>query len=265
MAQRWGRIWVIVVPVCDLSGQRALVVGASRGIGAAISRALADAGAHLALASRSVDLLEQLRAEIADLGRNAVAIPLDLRDEQSVNAGVARAVEALDHLDIVVDSGGVSPIFKRAEATTVEEWDTILDTNARGAFLLARAAGTHLIERGHGALIFVTSVHEQVGFERLAAYCASKGAVRMLARVLALEWAPLGVRVNCLAPAYVETGLTAGIRANPGLRGQIEGSTPLGRMAKPEEVAAAAVYLASDPAQYVTGTTLFLDGGWTAR
>ena len=255
----------MVTPVCDLTGKRALVVGASRGIGAAISRALATAGADVAVAGRSLEGLEQTRAQIAGLGRGAAAVSMDLRDEDSVEAGVARAIAELGGLDVVVNSGGVSPIFKRAETIATEEWDSIFATNTRGAFLLARAAGRHLLDQGSGVLIFVTSVHEEVGIERLAAYCASKGALRLLARVLALEWAPRGVRVNCLAPAYVETELTAGLRTNAALRERIEQATPLGRMAAPEEVAGAAVFLASDAAGYVTGATLLLDGGWTAR
>jgi NAD(P)-dependent dehydrogenase (short-subunit alcohol dehydrogenase family) len=249
----------------DLTGKRALVVGASRGIGAAIARALAQAGADLALAARSTETLEALREEIKSAGGRAVSLSLDLRDERSIEAAVNGAVEGLGGLEVVVNSGGVSPIFKRAETISAEEWDEVFTTNTRGAFLLARAAGRHLLQQGRGSLIFVTSVLEAVGQERLAAYAASKGATRILARTLALEWASRGVRVNCLAPAYVETDLTAGLRANPSLRGAIEAATPLGRMASPEEIAGAAVYLASDAASYVTGTTLFLDGGWTAR
>lgn len=252
-------------PGCDLSGKRALVVGASRGIGAAISLAYAEAGASVALAGRTMETVQQRQEDIERGGGKAIAVRLDLTDEDSVAAGVAQAAEGLGSLDIVVNSGGISPIFKRAETITAEEWDTIFATNTRGAFLLARAAGTILLEQRQGVLIFVSSIHETVGLERLAAYAASKGALRMLARVLALEWAPRGVRVNVLAPGYVETDLTAGIRANPSLRQAIEGATPLGRMATPDEVAAAAVYMASDAAAYMTGTSLVLDGGWTAR
>jgi NAD(P)-dependent dehydrogenase (short-subunit alcohol dehydrogenase family) len=250
---------------CDLSGRRALVVGASRGIGAAIAHGFARAGADVALAARSIEALQQRQAEIAATGRRAVAIPLDLSDERSVEAGVTRAVAELGGLDIAVNSGGISPIFKRAETISVAEWDQIFTVNTRGAFLLCRAAGRHLLEQGRGVVILVSSIHEEVGTERLAAYAASKGALRMLARVLALEWAPRGVRVNVLAPGYVATELTAGIQANPGLLSRIEEATPLGRMATPEEIAGAAVFMASDAAGYMTGTTLALDGGWTAR
>lgn len=255
----------MTVPHCHLVGKRALVVGASGGIGEAVATSFARAGADVALAGRSIDSLESCRTKIVTRGRKAAVIPMDLRDEQSVTGGVSRASEDLGGLDVVVNCAGVSPIWKRADVTSAEEWDAIFAVNTRGAFLLARAVAHHLFKAETGSFILVGSVHEEVGMERLGAYAASKGAVRMLARVLALEWARHGVRVNVIAPGYVETEMTAGLRENHGLRGSIERNIPLGRMAKPEEVASAAVYVASDAAAYMTGTTLYLDGGWTAR
>jgi NAD(P)-dependent dehydrogenase (short-subunit alcohol dehydrogenase family) len=226
---------------------------------------MAAAGAKVAVAARSVDALRATATEIAALDREVLTLTLDLRDPESVSAGVKHAHDQLDGLDIVVDSGGISPVFHAAEATSIDDWDAIFATNARGAFLLARAAGPYLLAQGRGVVLFVTSVHEEVATEKLAAYCASKGAVRMLARVLALEWAGRGVRVNCLAPGYVETSMTAGIRGNQHLLGRVLDQTPLRRLATPGEIAAAAVYLVSDAASFVTGTSLVLDGGWTAR
>jgi NAD(P)-dependent dehydrogenase (short-subunit alcohol dehydrogenase family) len=249
----------------ELRGKRTMVVGASRGIGAAVARGLASAGADVALAARSRGTLEERAAEIALNGNRVICVPLDMTDEASVNAGVAQAARTLGGIDVVVNCAGVSPVFKRVESTTLEEWDTIFSINTRGAFILARAIAHHLFQADRGVFILVTSVHEEVGLERLSAYAASKGAVRMLARVLALEWARKGVRVNVIAPGYVETDMTAGIRSNHNLLHSIERNIPLGRMAQPEEVASAAVYMASDAATYMTGTTLYMDGGWTAR
>lgn len=252
-------------PQFDLRGKKALVVGASGGIGAAIAGALAQSGADLALAGRSRERLAVVRAEAGLTGQRSVAIEVDVRDERSVNDAVRTAIDQLGGVDIVVAASGVSPIYKSAERISVDEWDEIFATNTRGAFLVARAAGQPMLERGGGSMIFVTSIYQWAGGERLAAYAASKGAVSQLVRSLALDWASRGVRVNCIAPGYVRTHLTAGLESNPGLLAMIERSTPLGRMATPDEIAGAALYLASDAASYVTGSTLFVDGGWTAR
>jgi len=255
----------VTEPRLALRGKNALVVGASGGIGAAIARALARSGVDLALAGRSSGRLSRIRAEVDLAGQRSVAIEVDVRDERSVNDAVRTAIDQLGGLDIVVAASGVSPIYKSAERISIEEWDEIFATNARGAFLVARAAGQHMLERGEGSIIFVTSIYQRAGGENLAAYAASKGAVSQLAGSLALDWASRGVRVNCIAPGYVRTHLTAGLESNPDLLAMIERSTPLGRMATPDEIAGAALYLASDAASYVTGSTLFVDGGWTTR
>lgn len=244
---------------------KVLIVGASGGIGGALARAFARSGAHLALAGRSEERLALLRADIDPAGERTTAIRVDVRDEQSVNVAIGAATRHLGSLDVVVIASGVSPIYKSAEEISVLEWDEILATNTRGAFLVARAAGQHMLARGVGSIIFVTSIYERVGGLRLAAYAASKGAVAQLARSLALDWADRGVRVNCIAPGYVRTELTAGLQSNRRLLGGLALSTPLGRMATPDEVAGAALFLASDAASYITGSTLFVDGGWTAR
>jgi NAD(P)-dependent dehydrogenase (short-subunit alcohol dehydrogenase family) len=250
----------------DLRGKRALVAGASGGIGAAIAVAFARAGAAVALAGRSSERLAAIEAAVRAAGGSPPAvIAMDLREEASVDGAFARAVEALGAIDAVVGAGGVSPIFQRIEDTEVADWDEVFATNARGSFLLARAAGRHMLERKTGSVVLVSSIHEEVGAERLAAYAASKGAVRQLVRSIALEWASSGVRINAIAPAYVTTDLTQGLRSNDRHRERIESATPMGRMAAPDEVAGAAVFLASEAAGYITGTTLFVDGGWTAR
>lgn len=241
--------------------RRVLVVGASRGIGAATARAFAAHGDELVIAARSADALSVLANE---LGSERVSIAtIDQRDPVSVADGVNDAAARLGGIDVVVGAGGISPVLKRIEDVQVSEWDEIQATNSRGGFLLARAAARHL-RASHGSLIFVTSIHESAGAARLSAYAASKGALRQLARSLALEWAADGVRVNCVAPAYVETDLTAGIRSRPHLIEPIIARTPIGRLATADEIAGAIVFLASPDASYITGTTLFVDGGWTA-
>jgi NAD(P)-dependent dehydrogenase (short-subunit alcohol dehydrogenase family) len=252
-------------PQSSLSGKRALVVGASGGIGSAIARAFAYSGADLALAGRSKEKLARIIATIDGSGHASFVVDLDVRDEGSVRRAVSSASSGLGGLDIVVVASGISPIYRSGEKVSVAEWDEIFATNARGAFLVARAAGEQMLERGGGSIVFVTSIHERAGGQRLAAYSASKAAVSQLARSLALDWATRGIRVNCIAPGYVATNLTTGMSSSPELLAMIEASTPLGRMATPDEIAGAAVFLSSDAASYITGSTLFVDGGWTAR
>ena len=248
-----------------LTGKSALIVGAAGGIGGAIALGFARAGARLAVTSRSPARLRALMASIEEVGTRPLGIEMDVRQEASVQVGVDAAVDWLGGLNIVVNASGVSPIYERADRISAASWDDIFATNARGAFLVAREAGRHLLEGDGGSIIFLTSIYEAVGGERLAAYAASKGAVRQLARALALDWAQAGIRVNCIAPAYVETELTAGLTASPRHRASIENATPLGRLGTVDDITGAALFLASDQSSYVTGTTLFVDGGWTAR
>lgn len=248
-----------------LAGKRALIVGATGGIGEAITVAFAASGATLALAARSQARLGEVAAKIRAGGGAAESLELDLRHPDSIAAAVRGAIGAMGGLDVAVVASGISPIFRAAEDISIDDWDQIIGTNLRGPFLLAQAAGRHMLGAAHGSIVFVTSVHQERGTERLAAYAASKAAVAQLARCLAIEWAPRGVRVNCLAPGYVTTDMTAGLRASPQHLDRLQKATPMGRLAEPDEIAGAAVFLASDAARYVTGTTVFVDGGWSAR
>lgn len=248
----------------SLAGKVALVTGAGRGIGRAIAVEFAEAGADLVLASRTGAGLEQV-ADVARInGRRALVAPADVADEVAVADLVRRAVETFGRIDVLVNSAGISPVYKRAEQMTSAEWDAVLEVNLRGSFLCATAAGRQMIAQGGGSIVSVTSIGGRVALPRLVAYCASKGGVEQMTKVLAAEWARYNVRVNAIAPAYVETDMTAGLRENPRLHEMLVSQTPLGRLARPEEIAGAAVFLASEAASYVTGQTLLVDGGWTA-
>lgn len=249
----------------SLAGAVALVTGAGRGIGRAASLALADAGAAVALAARSADQLEAVQDEIEASGGTAVALPVDITGDGAAGRLIERVRKTFGSLDILVNSAGISPVFVRSERLAVDDWDAMMRTNLRSAFLLCQAAGGAMLERRRGAIVNVASIGASVALPRLAAYCASKAGLVAVTRVLAVEWADRGVRVNAIAPAYVRTDMTASLLEHPSLGPELVAQTPLGRVAEPQEVASAIVYLASDAAAYVTGQTLYVDGGWTAR
>lgn len=241
----------------DLTGRTAWVTGAGKGLGRAIAAGLAAAGATVAVTSRTPADLEELAAE---LGEGAIVLPGSVDDAEFAEECVRR----IGPLDVLVTCAGISPTFKRSESVSDEDWRGVLRVNLDGTYFCCRAAGRRMLEQGRGSIITVSSVHGTTGFERIAAYAASKGAVEALTRVLAVEWADRGVRVNALAPGYFATDLSDGLmRSRWG--DIVRGAVPQGRVGDAAELAGAAVYLASDASSYVTGSTLYVDGGWTAR
>lgn len=248
----------------SLQGKRALVTGGGRGIGRACALTLAQAGAQVAIVSRTQAQLEETAGQIRARGGQALVRVADLADPDQVQ----RLVEELDRewgaVDILVNNAAISPIFKRIEEVAPAELAQIIGVNLSGAFFVLQQVGGRMAERKQGAVINITSVGAVRALPRLSAYTATKAALDELTRTLAVEWARTGVRVNAVAPAYIETEMTAGIQEHPHLRQRVEERTPLGRFGRPEEVAWAVVFLASDAASYITGHTLFVDGGWTA-
>lgn len=244
----------------------AVVTGGTRGIGRAIALGLADAGATVVPAARTRSDVESVVETIEDGGERAFAATVDVADAESVRECFERVEDELGGVDIVVNNAGVNPHAALGPPESVDEdaFDATVDVNLRGAFTCARTAASHLHESDAGALVNVASVGGLVGLPRQHPYVASKHGLAGLTKSMALDWAP-DVRVNCLAPGYVATDLTADLRANDDLRESIIERTPLDRFADPEEVAGPAVFLASEAASFVTGTVLTADGGWTAR
>ena len=248
----------------SLSGKRALITGGGRGIGRACAQILAQVGAEVAVVSRTPSQLDEVVHSIRERGGTAHPLPGDMGDETSVGSLVEQVGELWSHLDILVNNAAISPIYKRTEEVTQEEWMRILQVNLNGTFDLTRRLGGAMLKRGQGAVVNITSVGAERALPRLAPYTASKAALGELTRVLAVEWAPRGVRVNAVAPAYIETAMTDGVQSHPRLRQSVEDRTPMGRFGRPEEVAWAVAFLASQAASYITGHTLFVDGGWTS-
>jgi NAD(P)-dependent dehydrogenase (short-subunit alcohol dehydrogenase family) len=246
----------------DLTGQVALVTGASKGLGRAMAIGLARAGADLALCARSRDGLEETRAAVAAHGVRAEVFELDVLSGASVRGGVTAALAVFGHLDVLVNNAGVNvrkPTLELSEA----EWDRVLDTNLKGYFLVAQAVGAHMVARGRGKVINVSSIFGAVGMNNQLAYAASKGGVVQLTKVMAIEWAKHGVNVNAIGPTYFETPLVAALRNDPERFQFINERTPMGRWGQPEELEGTLVYLASRASDFVTGQTLYVDGGWT--
>jgi len=248
-----------------LAGRAVLVAGAAGGIGAAVAQALADDGARLALCdlgAKSADTA-QLAEHVGAAGPGATVIPVDLASVDSIRSCVATAAERMGRLDVVVNCTGTI-IRKRSVDLRPEEWDTVLGLNLRGAFFLAQAAARVMITQGGGKVISLASTLGLVGSRERASYAASKGGLVNLTRALAVEWAPHNIQVNAVAPTFVATPLTAGLFKSRARLNEVLRQTPARRLARPEEVAAAVVYLASREADMVTGITLPVDGGWTA-
>jgi len=208
--------------------------------------------------------VEAVVEEIRAAGGEAGPVEMDLRRRESIGRAVSETIERFGQLDILVNNAGLGTNHDALDATE-EEWDELFDVNVRGLFFACQAAGRHMVERGYGRIVNMSSQAGLVGIARHAAYSASKGAVNMLTRVLAVEWSPHGVTVNCVAPTFVRTPGTAERLDRPEFLADVVSRIPAGRVATTADVAGAVIYLASPAAAMVTGTVLVVDGGWTAQ
>jgi len=245
-----------------LAGRVALVTGAGRGLGAGIAAALAGAGAAVACGARSVAAGEATARAIRERGGDAVVVALDVTRAEQVGAAVAEAERALGGVDILVNNAGVT-LEKATLEVTDAEWEELLATNLTSIFRLARAVAPGMIARGRGKIVNVGSMYGVLGVARYAAYCASKAGVDGLTRSLAVEWARHGIQVNCVAPGYMNTDIPRAALADPRIRERFLGKIPARRIGEPAEIGALVVYLASAASDFMTGQTLYLDGGQT--
>ena len=244
----------------DLSGQVALVTGTSRGLGQYFARALARAGADIAMTSRESSTLQDFSREIQALGRKTFSTALDVRDHASIQRAVAEIEEHFGKIDILVNNAGCN-IRKPALDVTWDDWNTILDTNLRGSFFVAQAVARGMIARGYGRIINIGSVTSVAGFAGLGPYGASRGGIRQLTMSLADDWGRHGVTVNCLAPGWFKTKQNQVLYENAAWVEYITDRIPVKRPGRPDDLDGAVVFLASESSRYVTGQTLLVDGG----
>lgn len=249
-----------------LEGKVALVTGGGAGIGRATAFALCRAGAAVAITevAARAGAARAVVAELDRAGYRAMDLTLDVRATITIPAVVGLVRKQLGRLDILVNNAGTQ-LFKSALELEEEEYDEVLAVNLKGAFFSAQAAALEMQHHGGGCIINIASQHGVVGNINRAPYCASKGGLINLTRALAVEWAPLGIRVNAVSPTFVVTDYNRALLAQAPFADEIASGIPLGTAAAPEDVAAAVVYLASPAARMVTGHNLLIDGGWTAR
>ncbi|HUD46616.1 MAG TPA: glucose 1-dehydrogenase [Candidatus Baltobacteraceae bacterium] len=244
----------------DLTGKVAVVTGTSRGLGQYMARALAGAGADLVITSRQPGTLREFQAEIESLGRKALALPLDVRQQESIRQMADAAAAHYGRLDILVNNAGCN-VRKPALDVTWDDWNLVLDTNLRGTFFVAQAVARHMIPRGFGRIINIGSVTAVAGYAGLGPYGASRGGVKQLTMSLADDWGRHGITVNCLAPGWFKTAQNAVMYENKEWVDYLCDRIPLKRPGQPRDLDGAVVFLASDASAYVTGQTLLVDGG----
>jgi NAD(P)-dependent dehydrogenase (short-subunit alcohol dehydrogenase family) len=248
----------------ELDGKRALITGGSKGIGRAIALAFADGGADVALAARGPEALEKTAHDVEERGRRVTAIPTDVTDPSAVDALVDRATSDLGGLDVLVNNAGAAPFFSQIESMRMDGFEKYFRVNFLSAVYCTRAAGPALLAAGRGAsVINIASVAGFVASPGLTYYSTAKAALINLTRTVAREWAGIGVRVNAIAPGWIETELNEGARRDPGFTASVRDSIPMGRWGTADEVAGVARFLASDAASFMTGSVVVVDGGQT--
>lgn len=255
----------------DLAGRKALVTGGAGGLGKAICRALASRGADVIFTTRPgkrTGEVEKLQHELREMGSDSSVVELDLCDLASIETGVAAAYEHAGAIDILVNNAGTN-VQQPALEVDEQTWDLILDTNLKGLFFTCQAVGRRMAREDRSAtmgyaIVNIASQMGHVGWYKRAAYCASKAGVVNLTRVLAVEWAAFGARVNAIAPTFVHTPLADAMLADDELRRAVMEKMPVARIGEPEDIALAVVYLCASSGTMVTGHSLLVDGGWTA-
>jgi 2-deoxy-D-gluconate 3-dehydrogenase len=245
-----------------IEDQVAIVSGASEGIGRTLAVALAEAGAHVALASRTQTTLDQVASEVEALGRQALVVPTDLTDVAQIRALVAKVHARFGKIDILINNAAWTATVEALQVTE-EQWDRTLDTSLKAQFFLAQAVAQIMIEQGYGKIVNLGSNLAEVAFRGRSVYSAAKAGVHHLTRALANEWAPKGIHVNCVAPCITETPTRRELFERPGYKDWALEQLPIGRWAQPADLIGATLFLCSSLSDMVVGHILMVDGGWT--
>ncbi|HPW70055.1 MAG TPA: SDR family oxidoreductase [Desulfomonilia bacterium] len=248
-----------------LPGKVTVITGAGRGLGKALALRFAREGSSVVLAGRSYDLLEKVCDEIRASGGEGFPVRMDVRDPHSVAQAVEEAASRFGRIDVLINNSGISMVSP-SESLSYEDWKNAIDTNLSGVFFCSRAVAMHMIDRGiSGCIINISSTFGKTPVPRRAAYCASKAAVDMLTKVLAAEWAEKKIRVNAIAPGYLKTEFIQQLEEQGKLDTRsLKKRIPQGRIGSAEEITGMAVFMAGDEATYMTGSVVYIDGGWTA-
>jgi len=247
-----------------LDGKVAFITGGSRGLGKAMAEAIGQAGGNVVVVSRNVEECKKVAKEIEEkTGKKSLGMKVDVRNQKEIEEAVKKTIEEFGKIDILITSAGIN-IRKPAETFPFDEFSRIIDTNFYGTWHCCRIVGKYMIERRYGRIITIGSILSTVTLPERTAYSSSKGGVLQLTKTLAVEWAKYNITVNCICPGPFETAINEKIFKNPEIRKFFLERIPMGRFGKVEEVGALAVFLSSDACPYITGTAIYIDGGWTA-
>jgi NAD(P)-dependent dehydrogenase (short-subunit alcohol dehydrogenase family) len=247
------------------TGKIVIVTGGSRGIGKAIAMGFGNADAKVVIAARKIKLMEEVVKEIEQWGGHASYVKCDLTRDEDIYHLVGETVKRYGTIDILVNNSGIGPFLMKSEEVTKAMWEEVIQVNLLAPFLLCREVAKIMMKNNWGRIINIASVGGMVGFQRQIAYSATKGALVQMTKVMAIEWSRrYNITVNAIAPAYIETDLTEGMRSSEKISTNLLQRTPMGRFGDPKEVVTAALYLASESSSYTTGSVLPVDGGWMA-
>lgn len=247
----------------ELENKTVIVTGGSKGIGKDIALTFARLNANVVISGRNKDVLEETLHELREYNDKCIAISGDLSNIDEVKYLIDTTAATFGSIDVLINNAGVN-IAKPALEVTEDDWDTVLDLNLKTAFFASQAAAKHMIAQKSGRIINIASQMAFVGYVKRAAYCSSKGGLVQLTKALAVEWAPEGIRVNAVAPTFIETELTTKMFEDKEFKKDVDSRILLDGLSQPEDISGAVLYLASNLANFVTGETIKVDGGWTA-